>query len=59
MYVLLSPRSDTHGHVLTLTTQNVCVWTHGPHFIVLDGFSALLFLLPAPEILAEIKRILL
>ena len=49
-----------HGLDLALATQNsVCVQTLGSVFMVLYGFSTLLFVPIAPKALTEIKRTLL
>ena len=46
-----------HGHVLALATQQcLCLDPQIHYYMALDGFSALLCVLSAPEVFAEIKR---
>ena len=59
-YFLLNPHSDRHGHLLASTTPK---WFCPDHIIscrpqtpVPNNYSGLLFVPPAPEVSAEIKR---
>ena len=59
IYFFLSPHLDRHGHELALATQKCLCPDPKPLVMALDSFSGLLFVPPAPEILAEIKRTIL
>ena len=55
IYFFPSPYSDKHGHELALATQKCLRQDPGSLVMTLDGFKALRFVPPAPEILAEIR----
>ena len=55
IYFFPSPYSDKHGHELALATQKCLRQDPGSLVIALDGFKALRFVPPAPEISAEIR----
>ena len=54
---ILSPQftQNRRGHAFALATQSCLCFNPGFFVMVLDGFSALQFVPPAPVVLAEIK----